>query len=237
MSTNDPRYQNGPIPIIMRISLLIVLIITSKYSLADDAPIIAVASNLAGPMAELSKEFTAQTGEPVRLTYGSSGNLSRQIVQGAPFELFISAGEEYVDFLIKQEVSFIHQTEYIYGEIGIFIPKNSQLYNLDSFNEVISALNFNTYRKIVIANPEHAPYGVTSIQALKNAGLWAIETNRLILAESVSQVVPYALSGNVDMAIIPNSFILQNNLQSQGKYYLFPETLYTQIVQHIVSAQ
>lgn len=199
-----------------------------------DTPVIAVASNLISPMTEIATAFNTETGDTVRLSFGSSGNLARQIVQGAPYEVYISAGKEYIDFLIDQRVPVQDRLEYIYGEIGIYVPVNSRLASLLSLQAIINALTFDSDQKIAIANPEHAPYGIAAMQALQNAGIWAIEKNRLILAESVSQIIPYALSGSVDMVVIPYSFILQNGLKNEGSYFPIPDPWYDRINQYVV---
>jgi molybdate transport system substrate-binding protein len=207
-------------------------IVLSGLCLAE-TPVIAVASNLNSPMTEIAEAFKAKTGESVRLSFGASGNLSRQIVQGAPYEIFISAGREYIDFLLAQGISIEEYSEYVHGKIVFYIPANSQIAEMQSLKSIINALMYQSYRKIAIANPEHAPYGVAAVQAMQSAGVWAMEKNRVILAESVSQVVPYALSGNVDVAVIPYSFILQNDLDKKGKYFTVPDSWYESINQYI----
>jgi molybdate transport system substrate-binding protein len=213
------------------IIILILIIPNKSYA---DTPIIAIASNLTAPMTEIVSRFKIETGETIRLSFGSSGNLARQIIQGAPYDLFISAGIEYVDFLSEHGAPIKSTSEYIYGDIGFYIPKDSTINNSVTFNSLVHALNFNSYRKIAFANPEHAPYGIAALQALVNAGLWAVEKDHLLLAESVSQVVPFAMSGNVDIAIIPYSFMQQTNLNSQGSYFPIPTSWYSRISQYIV---
>jgi len=214
--------------------IIIFIIIFSNKSFAD-TPVIAVASNLTAPITEIANQFKIETGAEIRLSFGSSGNLARQIIQGAPYDLFISAGLEYIDFLSEHGAPIKSASEYIYGDIGFYVPNDSSIKNAITINSVIQALNFNSFRKIAIANPEHAPYGIAALQTLINAGAWIIEKDHLILAESVSQIVPFALSGNVDIAIIPYSFILQDNLISKGKYFPIPLFWYSRISQYIVS--
>lgn len=203
-------------------------------TVADDVPIIAVASNLTLPMAEIAELYEIKTGRSVRLTTGSSGHLAGQIVQGAPYELFISANRQYIDLLTEHEIQVNNIEPFIIGKIGAFIPDNSPLRTTDSIDDVINALIFRNYRKIAIANPELAPYGTAAVEALQNSGIWAIESSRVILADSVSLVIPYALSGNVDVAIIPYSFMLPDEMKQNGKYISFPENSYTPIIQYLV---
>jgi molybdate transport system substrate-binding protein len=214
--------------------ILLLSFICPGTSVAQDIPVIAVASNLSLPMTVIAEKFETVTGIPVRLTIGSSGNLASQIVQGAPYELYITANKKYIDLLIDREVHVIQYKPYLIGEIGMFIPNESQLFEKTSIDSVINALMFSNYRKIAIANPEHAPYGIAAIEVLHNAGIWALESIRVILADSVSLVIPYALSGNVDMAIIPYSFMLQDDMNQKGKYLAIPESYHTPLIQYLV---
>jgi molybdate transport system substrate-binding protein len=235
-STNSPKIIMAQHFIFHRGIISILVFLVSGLCLAE-TPIIAVASNLTSPMTEIAEAYNKETGESVRLSYGSSGNLSRQIVQGAPYEIFITAGREHIDFLLAQKAPVTMSSEYIYGAIGFYIPANSQIVDTTSLKSVTNALIFKNYQKLAIANPEHAPYGVAALQALQNAGVWAMEKNNLILAESVSQLLPYLLSGNVDLAVIPYSFVLPNDLENKGRYIPVPESWYERISQYIVELE
>ena len=215
--------------------LFTILIFISPGNSYADPPVLAVASNLIAPMKEIATAFKVETGKSVKLSFGSSGSLSQQILHGAPYELFISASEDHVDFLQSHGASIQSYSKYIYGEIGFYVPNDSSFYNTKSLKSIINILAFNFYGKIVIANPNHAPYGVASMQALQNAGIFSIEKNRIIHAENVSQIVPYTLSGNVDMAIIPYSFITESDLLEGGKYFSIPEIWYDKIIQCLVT--
>jgi len=201
---------------------------------ADDEPIIAVASNLSLPLTEIVAQYEETNKQSIRLTLGSSGNLATQIVQGAPYGLFISANRQYIDLLLEHGIHINSITPFGVGDIGMFIPENSQLSEITSIDEVINALIFRNYRKIAIANPELSPHGFAAVEALHNAGMWAIESSRVIQADSVSLVIPFALSGSVDMAIIPYSYMQLDELKQNGKYIPIPATYYTPINQYLI---
>ncbi len=219
-----------------RYSVLLVTIylVFTSLEIHAEPPIVAVASNLTAPLTEISEIFQVETGEPIRLSFGSSGNLSRQIVQGAPYDIFISASETYINFLKSQDVEINQQIKYMNGDIGFYLPPDSIYKNLESDVQIISALKFGNQGRLVIANPEHAPYGIAAIEALQNGGVWALSTGNLILSESVAQIVPYIHTGNIDLAIIPKSFVLQNALYDSGTYISINPSWYQPITQYVV---
>ncbi len=223
----------------MRVSMylkfiLLGLLLIFTVCVTADSPVIAVASNLTAPLTQIAKEFETNTGTTLRLTFGSSGTLARQIIQGAPFELFISANADFVELLFHEGVISSSGWAFAEGPIGLFIPNESTLYAGASLASVITALKYSDYRKLVLANPKLAPYGAAAVRALQSGGIWVIEQDRMLLAEDVSQVVPYALSGNVDIAVIPFSFMQQENMKDRGIYIPFPDTWYKPVTQYVV---
>jgi len=215
-----------------RLSYIILLLYTGIST--AETPVIAAASNLTAPLTEIARQYEAVSGNSIRLSFGSSGNLARQIAQGAPYTLFISASYDYIDFLLSEGAIDNEGTELVQGQIVVFIPEQSILKDATDLRSVIMHLQYRDYRKIAFANPEVAPYGVAALQGLQSAGFWAIETNRTLLADSVAQVMQFALSGNVDMAVVPYSFMLDQNFQHNGKYFLIPSHWHLPISQYVV---
>lgn len=213
---------------------LFLLLTACPVVYAVDPPSIAVASNLTTPMTRIAEEFRSITGTRISISYGSSGNIARQIVQGAPYQLFISADKRYVDFLGDQGVMHHPAIEFIHGPIGIFIADDSILIEEPDLASIINALMYRSYRRITFPNPEHAPYGVAAQAALQSAGLWAIEKNRILLADNAAQVIQYALSAGVDAAVIPYSFMKEPTLQDKGRYFPIPESWYSPVIQYLV---
>jgi len=214
--------------------IIIVIILQYSAICTADTPVIAAASNLTAPLTEIARQYEAVSGNSIRLSFGSSGNLARQIVQGAPYRLFISASYDYIDFLLSEGAIDNEGTELVQGQIVVFIPEQSILKDATDLRSVVTHLQYRDYRKIAFANPEIAPYGVAALQAFQSAGFWAIETNRTLLADSVAQVMQFALSGNVDVAVIPYSFMLDSNFQHKGKYFLIPSHWHMPISQYVV---
>ncbi len=172
---------------------------------------IAAASDLARAFAELGKEFETRTGIRPEFTFGSSGLLSKQIAQGAPYFLFAAANKAFVDKVIEAGVcdgttarTYGRGRVVVWTAKGIAAPKQ------------LSELADPRFKRIALANPDHAPYGVAGKQALEKSGLWAQLESRIVLAENVQATMLYARDGNADAAIVALSLAIV----SEGGAYL-----------------
>jgi len=190
---------------------------------AQSGPSIAAASDLKFALDEIAARFRQQTGKAVRLTYGSSGNFYRQIQQGAPFELFLSADEDYVSRLVQEGLTVDAGIRYATGRIVLFVPKGSTVKADPAFADLRAALDDGRLRRLAIANPEHAPYGRAARQTLEHEGLWKSLSTRLVLGENVSQAAQFALSGSAQAGIFALSLALSPDFADKGDYVLIPE--------------
>ncbi len=213
---------------------LLILALLSRITLAADSPNIAVAANMSLPMTDIARSFRQATNISVKLSFGSSGNFARQIIQGAPFRIFLSADRKYIRMLTKNDISLAADIDYARGRIGLFIPGGSSMFVSKDLDSAMKTLIQGNYKRLVIANPEHAPYGLAAEQALQSAGLWVVEKKRLLLAENAAQATQIALSGNVDAGIIPASFTHLPALLGKGKFFLIPEHWHQPLQQHLV---
>jgi molybdate transport system substrate-binding protein len=199
-----------------------------------DSPTIASASDLKFALEEVSARFTADTGRSVRLVFGSSGNLYRQIEQGAPFEVFMSADEEFVLRLADAGRTVDRGVLYAVGRIVIMVPHGSTLRADSELRDLAAALSDGRLRRFAIANPEHAPYGRRAEEALRHAGLWARIVDRLVLGENVSQAAQFATSGNAQGGIIAYSLALAPPVSVLGSFALIPDSWHTPLRQRMV---
>jgi len=195
---------------------------------------IAAASDLKFALDELATRFGQQTGNTVRVTYGSSGNFYRQIQQGAPFELFLSADEEYAGRLAKEGLAVDGGARYATGRIVLFVPKGSTVKADPALADLRAALHDGRLRRLAIANPEHAPYGRAARQALEHAGLWNALSARLVLGENVSQAAQFALSGSAQAGIFALSLALSPDFAGKGDTVLIPESWHEPLHQRAV---
>jgi molybdate transport system substrate-binding protein len=190
---------------------------------AYESPVIAAAADLQFALEEVAQAFTADTGLEVKLGFGSSGNFARQIRQGAPFELYLSADEQYVLDLARDGFTVDQGTLYAIGRIVLIRPHGSPLAADGSLEDLANAIEDGRVDKFAIANPEHTPYGVAAMQALQDRGLWAAIEPKLVLGENVSQAAQFALSGSTQGGIIAYSLALAPRVSGQGDFELIPE--------------
>ena len=194
----------------------------SPTAMASDIPVVAAASSLQFAMPEIIAAFAAQTGRTVKVAYGSSGNFVRQIRQGAPFELFLSADAAYIRALVDDDLTLGAGNLYALGRLAIIVSPGSSLTPDGTLEDLRAALADGRVRRFAIANPEHAPYGRRAEEALRHVGLWEGIRDRLILGENVSQAAQFATSGSAEGGIIAYSLALSQTVSDRGEYALIP---------------
>lgn len=200
----------------------------------DRAPMIAAASDLRYAVAEIAADFKAETGQVVRLTFGSTGNFARQIRAGAPFEMFMAADESYVRDLARDGFTRDAGVLYARGRVAIAIPKTRSPLKPDgTLDDLRAALAAGKVTHFAIANPEHAPYGRRAKEALQHAGLWDMVQPSLVLGENVSQAAQFALSGSGDGGIIAWSLALAPQLRDKGRFALIPADWHSPLLQRM----
>ena len=165
-------------------------------------PLIAGASDLQFAITEIAQRFRADTGQEVRLSLGSSGNITRQIEQGSPVEMFLSADEAFVFRLADGGHTRDRGELYAIGRIVLLTPPGSPLRTADGMEAIRAALDAGQIRRFAIANPEHAPYGRAAEQALRAAGLWDRIQPHLVLGENVSQAAQFATLGEFGVVLM-----------------------------------
>lgn len=216
-----------------KVILFGVLLLNSVPPLAADNPHIVAASNMTQALTEIADEFKREKGITVKLSFGSSGNYARQIIQGAPFKLFLAADKKYIGLLTENSIAIDAYAPIARGRIGFFIPHDSRLEDYQQIDGVVKSLFRGQYRRIAIANPEHAPFGLAAKQALQSAGVWAIEKDKLLIGESAAQAMQFTLSGGVDLGIVPASYAYSPEIAVHGTFHLIPENWHQPIEQYI----
>lgn len=184
---------------------------------------VAAASDLTPAFEEIGREFEAQQQTKVVFVFGSTGLLTRQIENGAPMDLFAAANVAYIDQL-EQKGLIVAGTKAIYarGRITMWTLADSAL-QIRAIGDLISP----EVRRIAIANPDHAPYGLAAQQAMQKAGIWDALKPKLVYGDNIRQTLQYAETGNVDVAIVALSL----SQQSKGRWTLIPEELHQPIDQ------
>ncbi|KMJ55984.1 hypothetical protein AB685_24360 [Bacillus sp. LL01] len=183
---------------------------------------VAAASDLDHALTEIGEEFAKETNVDVVFTFGSTGLLTQQIQEGAPFDLFAAAHESYIDQL-NESGAIVLDSKQVYA-----IGRNVLVYSEgDTQLEGEQSLTDPDIQTIAIANPEHAPYGKAAKETLESWGVWEELQDKLVYAENIRQAYQYVESGNADAGIV--ALALMN--ESELRYDLIDEKTHNQIVQ------
>lgn len=165
---------------------------------------IAAASDLARAFTEVGAKFEQQTGiEPV-FDFGSSGLLAKQIEQGAPFQLYAAANKAFAEQVVasgKCDAS----------TMALYSRGRVVLWSKNGASPKLTELVDPKFKRIGIANPDHAPYGKAAVQAMQKAGIYDQVKDRLVLAENVQAAMTYAKEGSVDVAFVALALAIANN--------------------------
>ncbi len=214
--------------------LLLAAVWPGTPAFSQDVLTIAAAADLQPLMQEVVSRYKQEPhnrGTKISLVFGSSGNLTTQIENGAPYDLFFSANEQFARRLIanRHAISGSFRT-YAAGKLAIWVPPGSKL-DLDRAGA--KALLDPAVHQIAIANPQHAPYGQAAIEALKHFGLYDAVASKLVLGENVSQAAQFVVSGNAQAGIFALSLALAPPMKS-GHFWIVPGYAYAPLRQAAV---
>lgn len=219
---------------VIRVLILLGLALSGGLPAWAGMPVVAAGSDVRFALEEVGARFTQDTGERVRFTFGSSGSLARQIEQGAPFQVFLSADETFALRLEAGGLAHGVGRTYAIGRLALFVPTGSPLKADGTLKDLGAALKDGRLQKLALANPEHAPYGQRAREALQAVGLWAEVKPRLVLGENVSQAAEFALTGQVQAGLIAQALALAPAFQGKGTAVLVPEGLHSPLIQRMV---
>ena len=188
---------------------------------------VAAAADLAFAFKEVGAAFENKTGHKVTFTFGSTGQLAKQISEGAPYDVFAAANVSFVDEAVKAGAcDETTKAMYARGRIVVWTKKSSgaAVAKLEDLTDA-------RFVKIAIANPEHAPYGKAAQQALESVGIWETVKPKIVYGENVQQTLQFAQTGNTEASIAALSLAM---VTEDGAYMLIDENLHKPINQAIV---
>ena len=193
--------------------------------------VVAAAADLASALREISDNYQKSTGVKVKLSFGASGALTQQILNGAPFDLFFSADTGYPQQLITAQAAEEEVYLYAVGRLVLWAPADSPL---DVQQKGMKVLLDPSVKRIAIANPQHAPYGRAAVAALKHYGLYDQVSGRLVLGENVSQAAQFVESGNAQVGFVALAHAVAPAMQGKGKFWEVPVGAYPSLAQAAV---
>lgn len=201
---------------------------------AQGEPVVAAAADLTYALPDIAAAFARAQGHGIKLVFGSSGNFTAQIRNGAPFEVFLSADEGYVAALAHEGLTEGEGVLYAEGRIGILVRRDAGFTADPALQSFAAALKAQKIKKFAIANPAHAPYGRAAQAALEHVGLWEAVVPHLVLGENVAQAAQFVLSGAAQAGIIPRSLAQAPRFAQAGDFALIDAAWHTPLRQRMV---
>jgi molybdate transport system substrate-binding protein len=230
----------GPMKATRRTSVAVLaLLATLIFQLMPESAIearageitVAAAADLTFVFKEVGARFQKETGNSIKLSYGSSGNFFSQIKNGAPYDMFFSAD---VSFPKKLEAAGLIEPgslyEYATGKVVIWVPSKSKL----DINQGLKVLLDPGIGKIAIANPVHAPYGAAAVAAMQHEGMYDQVKAKIIQGDNILQAAQFVESGNADVGLIALSLALAPPMKSAGHFVEIPSADYPPVIQAVV---
>jgi len=190
----------------------------------------AVATNFYNPFMNIVKQFEIYSGHEVNIISGSTGKLYAQIMNGAPFDIFLSADSLRPKFLIQNGKAISGtQFTYAFGKIILWSPDSNLILN----NLKLTFLK-QTFSHLAIANPITAPYGKAAYQVLKKIGQWDKLKSVIVRGENIGQTYHFIFSQNAELGFVSLSQVLDPQQKTKGKYLDIPIEYYDPIKQDVV---
>jgi len=193
---------------------------------------VAVASNFLPTLRELASIYQTESGDQLKIIAASTGKLYAQIIHGAPFDILLSADSRR-PVLLSSSGHAVEASRFTYalGKVALWAPLSRQRgRQMDDCREALMAGSF---RRLAIANPRTAPYGIAAQQTLEQLGLWQTLQSKLVRGENIAQTLHYVDSGNAQLGIVALSLV--KSLQERtGCIWEIPENLYRPIEQQAV---
>lgn len=186
--------------------------------------VVSAAADLTFAFQEIGTLFDQDTGVKVSFNFGSTGQLAQQIEQGAPVDVFAAANISFIDELAQRD-RILPDTKQIYarGRITLWTRADSS-FRIDRVQDLMRS----ELKRIAIADPAHAPYGVAAREAMQSVGIWDTIQPKLVMGDNALATLQYAVRGDVDLAIAPLSLSVQ---QTDGRWVLIPQELHKPIDQ------
>jgi len=216
------------------IATFINLPLTLSFAQSRESITVAAAANLNGVLDELVLQYTKQGTQQIKVVYGSSGHFFQQLTQGAKYDIFLSANQDYVDRLVSQGYSNDAGVVYARGRLVVLISNKSKIRPTPDFVDLKQAVLDGRLSKFAIANPALAPYGAAAVQTLEQLGLTKMFQPLLVMGGDVGQTMLFIHSEAAQAGMVPWSMVKQSKTIQEESYFLIPEKLHQPILQKMI---
>lgn len=202
--------------------LLVAMSVAACGKKHHDQLTVAAASDLTDAFEAVGDAFAKKTGKKVIFTFGSSGNLAKQIQNGGPYDVFASANRAFVEQIVSSGDALPESlATYARGRVIVWAP-GGPISSLEDLKDT-------RFKKISLAHPDHAPYGVAGKAALERTGVWREVESRMVYGSNVRDTLLHTETGNTDASIAALSLVIR----SKKQYFVIPEELHPPLEQSI----
>jgi molybdate transport system substrate-binding protein len=212
-------------------ALFLLFLLGANIAFAQSTTV-AVAANMKDAFAEIVSAYKTTGKSDIRVVYGSSGNFTAQMMNGAPFNLFISADEHFPIELYKNGKAVDEGVVYAIGKLALIARSQSGLGLVDSkaeLSKVIAKAN-----KVAIAKPELAPYGRAAVEYLKAEGLWDLAKDKLVYGDNIGVATTYVVTGGAELGFTALSLAKSPEVAKETSFILLNAKMYEPIKQRMV---
>lgn len=200
-------------------TLTLVLLLTIAGFTHAQTVKVAAAANLHYALEQIRKQYEKEYPNiSLEITYGSSGTLTQQILNGAPYDFFMAADKDFPEKLAQKGATAGEVKPYVYGKLVMW-SSNTNL------SKGVSSVLSPEVKRIAVANPVTAPYGKAAVDVLKRQGLYNRIASKIVWGENISQAAQFAFSGNAEIGFIALSLALAPDMKGKGTFYVIPESM------------
>ncbi len=213
-------------------NFLALIFFSVSLSAIASPPTVVVAANMKPAMEEIYQQYKSATGQEFRIIYGASGNLTRQIQQGAPFNLFVSADENFPLALSKDGFTVDEGKVYAIGRLAMIANTGKGIklsLKEDDLRKIITSAN-----KVALTKPDIAPYGKAAVEFLTKMGLINLAKEKFAYGENISSATNFVVVGAAPVGITAYSLAISKGVTRDADYLLIPENLHEPIRQRMV---
>jgi len=207
-----------------KIFILLMLLVAFIYAEAQSVHV-AAAANLRYVLEEIKGSYRrTYPSVTVTLSFGSSGTLTQQILNGASYDLFLSADNHYPYKIAEKNLTSGPVQTYAFGKLALY----STTVNV---SKGVKMLTSPEIKKIAIANPQTAPYGTSALEILKSQSLYDTLEGKIIQGENIAQTIQFVSTGNAEVGFVALSLLQASEMNGKGSIYIIPDTMYKPIEQ------
>jgi len=212
------------------VAVLLAALLLAAPAVRSEVALVAVAANFAEVMERLEADFEAESPHAVTITTGSTGQLYAQIANGAPFDALLAADQARPERLEAEGLA-VRGSRFTYAR-GQLVLWSVEADRVGDDGQIV--LLQGEFRRLAMANPDLAPYGLAARQVLEGLNLFAALRDRIVFGENVGQTHAMVATGNAELGFVARSYVDSPRNPAPGSRWTVPETLHEPIRQDAV---